>query len=64
MRIVLKLGGEVLRSDTLATVAAARSGMWASTTSKGTTTMPPPTPKSAEKTPAAMPMATRRTPVS
>src|SRR6187549_3810297 len=30
----------------------------------GTATMPPPTPKNAEKTPAASPMATRRTRVS
>ena len=32
--------------------------------SKGTTTIPPPTPKSAPKNPATSPMATKRTPVS
>src|SRR3990172_5347504 len=44
--------------------AAARSGMCATRMSNGTARMPPPTPKNAEKTPAASPMATRRTSVS
>ena len=43
---------------------AARSGMPAKRMSSGTARMPPPTPKNAEKTPAASPMATRRTGVS
>ena len=43
---------------------AARSGSPATRMSSGTATMPPPTPKNAEKTPAASPMATRRTRVS
>src|SRR3990172_157007 len=44
--------------------AAARSGMCATRMSNGTATIPPPTPKNAEKPPAASPMATRRTGVS
>ena len=43
---------------------AARSGSPATRMSSGTAMMPPPTPKNAEKTPAASPMATRRTCVS
>ena len=43
---------------------AARSGSPATRMSSGTATIPPPTPKKAEKTPAASPMATRRTGVS
>ena len=43
---------------------AARSGRPATRISSGTAMMPPPTPKKAEKTPAASPMATRRTDVS
>src|SRR5687767_1462766 len=40
---------------------AARSGMPARRISSGTATIPPPTPKKAENTPATRPMATRRT---
>src|SRR5262245_12337479 len=43
---------------------ATRSGRPTTRMSSGTATMPPPTPKKAEKTPAASPMATRRTHVS
>src|SRR5262245_34975667 len=43
---------------------AARSGRPTTRMSSGTATIPPPTPKKAEKTPAASPMATRRTDVS
>src|SRR6185436_5372588 len=43
---------------------ASRSEKPTTRTRSGTTTMPPPTPKKAEKTPAASPMATRRTDVS
>jgi hypothetical protein len=43
---------------------ATRAGSPTSRIRRGTATMPPPTPKSAEKIPAASPMATRRTFVS
>src|SRR5262245_58837185 len=43
---------------------ASRSESPARRMKSGTATMPPPTPKNAEKTPAASPMATRRTGVS
>ena len=51
----------IMRSEV---AAAARSGTLATRIRSGTARMPPPTPKNAEKTPAASPMATRRTDVS